>query len=307
MDISVQTGGLIRFWGSDIGYRMIREAGFTAIDWNLDTVRDRENIKAGRRPGSIFEQSDKEIDDYFKPQLDEIRANGLKIAQAHAPFPAYMPNMPWLTDHMIGVYRNCIRFCQRAGIKYLVIHGISRMIDDYTQTPETIHELNYYLYESLISTLLETEVTVCLENLFTYHGTQIVEGTCSVAAEAVSYIDVLNEKAGKECFGLCLDTGHLNLLGKNQGDFIRTLGSRIKALHLHDNNGMGDDHLAPYTGTIIWKDVMQALKDVGYSGDLNFETFRQIVLDRVDREAVPIWLRTIHDIGEVFYVFQRDD
>ena len=46
--------------------------------------------------------------------------------------------------------------------------------------------------------------------------------------------------------------------------------------------------------------MLDALKEVGYNGNLSFETFRQMELTRLDREVVPIWLRTIHDIGEVF-------
>ena len=63
---------------------------------------------------------------------------------------------------------------------------------------------------------------------------------------------------------------------------------------------MDDDHRAPYTGNIIWKDFVRALKDVGYEGELSFETFGQVTLERVDPETVPIWLKTIHDIGVVF-------
>ena len=33
MNISVQSGGIIRFWGYEEGYRMIREAGFDGRSW----------------------------------------------------------------------------------------------------------------------------------------------------------------------------------------------------------------------------------------------------------------------------------
>ena len=39
---------------------------------------------------------------------------------------------------------------------------------------------------------------------------------------------------------------------------------------------------------------------MGYEGELSFETFGQVTLERVDPETVPIWLKTIHDIGVVF-------
>lgn len=304
MQISVQTGGVIPFWGFEEGYRMIKEAGFDGIDWNIDNVWDRDDLKAqlenNQLKHCIFEDSLEDIMAYYQEELDVIHKYGLNLIQAHAPFPAYIEGFPEFNEYAIRVYRNCIRFCAKAGIKYLVIHGASLRLNDYTQTPQTIREMNRHLYESLIPELKETDVVVCLENLFTRYKGNIVEGVCSNPEEAVSYLDELNEKAGKECFAFCLDTGHLNLLGKNQGVFIRSLGSRIKALHIHDNWGDDDDHLAPYTGNIIWKDVVEALKDIRYTGSLNFETFQQVSLNRVDPEAVPVLLKMIYGIGDVF-------
>ena len=97
-----------------------------------------------------------------------------------------------------------------------------------------------------------------------------------------------------------MDTGHLNILGKNQEEYILALGSRIKAVHLHDNWGDDDRHLAPYAGNIRWREVIGALGKAGYQGDLNFETHQQVSLSRVDREMVPVWLQTIRETGRVF-------
>ena len=298
--ICVQTGGIIRFWGYEEGYRLIKEAGFDAVDWNINSEWNGTEIKQKILSHCIFEDPLEEIEAHFAEELAVIRKYGLEIEQAHAPFPAYVKDFPEFNDYAIGVVKQCIRFCDSAGIRYLVVHGISLILDDKTQTPESIREMNLHLYESLIPVLRETNVVVCLENLFSRYAGNLIEGVCSVPEEAVWYIDHLNEKAGKECFGLCLDTGHLNLLGKNQVTYIKKLGKRIKCLHLHDNRGVDDEHLAPYTGTIIWRDVMKALGEAGYEGALSFETFRQVRPDRVDMEAVPAWLKLIHDLGQLF-------
>lgn len=301
MKICTQSSGVIEHWGYEDGYRMIAEAGFQGLDWNIaDTWNQEKIVKEKKLEHCIFEDSLAEITAHYQQELDIIRKNNLQIVQAHAPFPAYVKDFPEFNDYAVGIYKQCIRFCNQLGIKNLVIHGISLAIGDDTQTPESIHAMNLHLYESLIPVLQETNVVVCLENLFTQYGNQVMEGTCSIPEEAIWYIDYLNEKAGKECFGLCLDTGHLNLLGKNQKSYLCKLGKRIKALHLHDNMGMVDDHLAPYTGNIVWKDVLEGLKEIGYSGDLNFETFRQVTLSRVDAEVVPIWLKAIYGFGETF-------
>ena len=299
MQISVQTGGIVTRLGEERCYETIAKAGFTAIDWNIDRNLPSTAVKVLKHEGiSVFERSFDEVLAHHEAELAIIRKNGLAITQAHAPFPAYLPGHPELLDFMIGVYKNCIRLCHAAGCKNLVIHGISLMEQDGTNTSETIETMNWRLYESLIPTLQECDVVVCLENLFTRRPA-ILEGNCSDAHEAVYYIDKLNEKAGKEAFGFCLDIGHLQILNKNIRTFIPTLGKRIKALHLHDNDGEGDLHMLPLTGTVNWQVLCDCLKEIGYRGDLSFETFAQNKAALIfDEELLLPFLELTRRIGE---------
>jgi sugar phosphate isomerase/epimerase len=198
-------------------------------------------------------------------------------------------------------------FCceEMIGAKNLIIHGISYNGDN-AETQDDIDELNFKLYSSLIPTLRECNVTVCLENLFTRYkngrGTRrtIYAGHCSDPYDAVAEIDMLNDLAGKECFGLCLDTGHLNLVGIPVKKYISILGSRIKCLHVHDNCGLEDDHLSPYTGTVRWQDHITALRDIGYNGDISFETFKQVKSTIVPEPLMLPWLKLMASIADYF-------
>ena len=301
MQISVQNGGIIEHIGAENCYAAIREAGFSAIDWNLDHALTHLQIKGLEYAGvSIFERPMDEVLAHYEPELALIRKNGLTITQAHAPFPAYIPGHPEVLEFMIGIYENCIRLCHHAGCKNLVIHSISLAESDEFNTQETIDALNWRLYTALIPTLLECDVMVCLENLFTRRP-QITEGVCSDPHEAVRLIDALNEKAGRAVFGFCLDVGHLNILGKNLRTYIPVLGKRIKVLHLHDNDGRDDLHLAPMTGTVNWTVLCNCLKEIGYEGDLSFETFMQTrIAHRFGEDLVLPWLILIRQIGESF-------
>ena len=301
MKISVQNGGIIEHIGAEKCYASIRKAGFTAIDWNLDHGLPGAHIKGLTYDGvSVFQRSLGEIIAHYTPELDLIRRNGLTITQAHAPFPAYVPGHPEVLDFMIGIYANCIRLCHHAGCRNLVIHGISLEETDFSNTPESIAQLNQHLYESLIPTLLECDVTVCLENLFT-RKTSVVEGACSDARETARFIDALNAKAGREVFGFCLDVGHLQLLNKNLRTYVPVLGKRIKALHIHDNDGLGDLHLAPMTGTVNWAVLCDCLKQIGYDGDLSFETFQQTrIAWKFDEALMLPWMKVICATGESF-------
>ncbi|MBQ9805732.1 MAG: sugar phosphate isomerase/epimerase [Clostridia bacterium] len=305
MKISVQSQRLTGQYGIREAYRMIREAGFEAIDWNIDTEWSFKEVTAAEKLEGlcIFERSQEEIDAYFAEELAAIRENGLEITQAHAPFGCYETGRPDVLEYAISIYKNMILFLDRVGCKYVVIHGISKK-ELWEETQEEIDALNRHLYESLIPILQQTkQITVCLENLFS--GTLKLargywEGHCSDPHLACELIDSLNEKAGKKCFGLCLDTGHLNLLRKPMHSYIPIVGDRIVCLHIHDNLQNADSHLIPYAGSIWWKFFLEEMRKIGYKGDLSFETFAQVDKKRLPPELLPAFLSAIADIGKYF-------
>jgi sugar phosphate isomerase/epimerase len=55
------------------------------------------------------------------------------------------------------------------------------------------------------------------------------------------------------------DTGHAHMNGGVECAF-RTMKSRIRSTHVHDNNGIDDAHLFPFEGGVDWKAAMQALR-----------------------------------------------
>jgi len=71
---------------------------------------------------------------------------------------------------------------------------------------------------------------------------------------------------------ICLDTGHANITGVDNADFVRRAGVRLRALHIADNLGQHDDHMLPWgRGTVRWPEVLKALGEVRYAGLFNFE------------------------------------
>ena len=76
--------------------------------------------------------------------------------------------------------------------------------------------------------------------------------------------------------GLHLDIGHCNLLSpyNTAEELIRTYGSRIRHVHLHDNNGGAADlHLPLGAGDIDVRRHVQMLKHVGYDATITLEVF----------------------------------
>ena len=304
MKICIESYSLVDQYGAEKAYRMIRDAGFEGIDWNFGWNFSAISSAEVLEGLSVFEKSPVEIEAYYAEELAEIRRNGLDIVQAHAPFPCYLPCRPDILDYAISIYKNLIPFLDSVGCKNVIVHGISKNEHMDELTPASCTELNMRLYESLIPVLQECkQITVCLENLFTTHlklARGYWEGCCSDPHTAAEWIDHLNEAAGKKCFGLCLDTGHLNLLRKPFFSYVPIVGDRIVALHIHDNLQLADNHLLPYMGSIRWRDFVPELKAVGYNGDLCFETFAQTDKKRLPEELLPTFLRLIYQIGSYF-------
>ncbi len=301
MRISIQDAGTCDGLGMERGYAAIREAGFDAIDWNIDHALPGPVIRSlDYRGKCIFEKPLEDVIAYYAEELAIIRKNGLVITQSHAPFPAYLPGHPELLAHMIGIYRRAIEFCDYAGCPRIVIHGISLSQSDQANSHATVEELNWKLYSSLIPTLQKCNVTVCLENLCTWDNGVATEGICFDPHDAAVLIDKLNAEAGKEAFGLCMDIGHMQLVAKDIRSYAPILGNRIKCLHIHDNDAHADRHLAPFTGTTNWKNVCSALKSIGYRGDLSFECVNQPrKAQKFDDDLVLPWLELIRKTGEI--------
>lgn len=285
MHISVTVDDIFRAYGARKACEIIKECGFTAVDWSFfyDVGEDE--------PG-ILEKSYDEIKKFFQPEIDAIRENGLEIAQAHAPFPAYTPADEEYMYKCIEVYKKLIMLCDEAECPYLIIHGITRKFG-WDLSCEQVDELNMTLYTSLIPTLLQTNVRVCLENMFTHLDHVNYAGHCADPREANRWVDTLNDIAGKECFAICLDNGHANLVSTNVRHYIEICGARIQTLHLHDNSGNDDNHSLPYTGKCDWDGICHFLGRTGYQGALNFE----ISLARFEPEMHMSALRYTSDCG----------
>ena len=100
--------------------------------------------------------------------------------------------------------------------------------------------------------------------MFSSYRGKLTEAVCSDPYETVHYIDELNKLADERLFGFCLDVGHATLLGKDLYRFISILGDRLQVLHVHDNNGLQDEHLFPYMGITNWDRFCRALGEYNY-------------------------------------------
>ena len=283
--------------------RYVAECGIEALDYDIcslyDNTFDKENLT------SFFDQSFEDLCKYYDRMKAAMEENHLVFSQWHGVFPIYHPGEDARNEYIMKVTDTIIALCAYMDCPAIVMHPWTGLN---IKKQEEI-EINLNLYRRMIPAAKKYGVKICLENLFRHpskESVDCIEGACAEAMEAVYYIDTLNAEAGEEIFAFCLDTGHANILHKNLYQYITTLGSRLMLLHINDNPGFDDYHMIPYTQidrgrknpSINWNDFMRALKEIGYKGNLSFETHQGIkhLPDEVKQDGI----RLISSIGRYF-------
>lgn len=154
---------------------------------------------------------------------------------------------------------------EEIGIKNMVLHCDN--LSETNLSREEKIEKNIEKLQILAEYIKNKEITVCLENL----RPRSPEETELVDRSAADLLYII-ERIGSSKFGICLDTGHLNLTDKNQREFILKAGDKLKALHITDNDGNTDQHLMPFNrGTVDFPEIIKALKEIKYNGIFNLE------------------------------------
>ena len=256
--------------------KYIKECGFDAIDFNIDTyMKTGELVKNGIFH-TVFDKPLDEFLAFFTPLKEASEATGVAIPQMHAPFPVWHKDQDEINAHIMMALDKCFALCEYVNCPAIVVHPTA------AATKEAEWELNLAIYRSLIPVIKKYRgVKICLENIFSRRPGRVIEGRLANAHDACRMLDLLNEEAGGDYFGFCLDVGHANLTNRNIKEYVKELGSRLTILHIHDNNGLEDLHMIPYsylsTGAshvCDWQGFVEGLKEIHYPGVLAFETFR---------------------------------
>lgn len=280
--------------------KYIAECGIEAMDYDIcslfDKTFDLETLT------SFFDQSWEDLCKYYDPVKEAMKKYNVSYSQWHGIFPIYYPGEEARTEYLLKITDVMFALCAYMECPAIVIHPWTGLN---IPKKEEI-EINMNLYRRMIPAAKKYGVKICLENLFKHKGIDCVEGSCADASEAIYYIDTLNKEAGEELFGFCLDTGHANLLGKNLYQYITSLDKRLLLLHINDNTGCDDYHMIPYTQlersrkntSINWDEFLRGLKEIGYEGDLNFETHKGI--KTLPEEVRQDGIRLISSLGRYF-------
>jgi sugar phosphate isomerase/epimerase len=159
-------------------------------------------------------------------------------------------------DGAILEAERCLRVFAQVGARLMNLHLDCRVPG---HDPAFINARNIAAIERLLPTADELGITLMVEN-----------GEGDTADTLAPVLDALPS------VGLHLDIGHANIrAGRSSATagLLDRYGDRLKHVHLSDNKGRGDDHLAIGAGSIDWKRELKALKASGYDGTITLETF----------------------------------
>jgi len=76
---------------------------------------------------------------------------------------------------------------------------------------------------------------------------------------------------GPHFLGLCYDSGHGNVAG-NGLDRLGRVKDRLISVHLHDNDGTGDQHKLPFEGTVDWPRLARLIAESAYCKPASLES-----------------------------------
>ncbi len=286
----------------DDQFRLISEAGFKCIDFNIDIFLPGRLIESGEFC-ELFDSDISTILEFFKPYKEAAKKYDLEFFQAHAPFQLYVDGRDDINEKCYDVIEKTLAICDYLDCRFVVVHPpVLSWLHDKEYEMKT--DLEYY--RRCIPFVKKYNVVICLENMFRTVQRHITEASCSDVSEAIYYIDTLNGEAGGEYFGFCFDLGHMNLLGKNVKENLIKLGKRIKLLHIHDNDGIQDHHAIPFSYSrnwgqnlvTDWNGFIEGLKAIGFTNDVDFEVGAGCTV--VPKELRSAVLKYVYEIANYF-------
>lgn len=182
-------------------------------------------------------------------QFDYAKEQGLNVTFIHLGYSQI--NHIWLDDEiggsLVAQYKNDFAVCQSLGVNLVIMHLTK------TPTAPEPSELGIQRLRTLADYAAKKGITIAFENTrHLQHFTYVLE---SVKSDNV---------------GVCFDVGHSHVCFKQGFDFD-LYHNRILVVHLHDNDGLSDQHLLPFDGTVDWSSTINGLKRANYQGDVVLE------------------------------------
>lgn len=209
----------------------------------------------------------------------------IRFPQSHGPLYGFCSKRDGQTEEWI---RRSLIGSHMLGVRWMVMHPDTLVSGD--SVDARTMALNADFFRRLSDEAGRYGIGIAIENMWG----RTKEGVPRFAIDPAELRELI-DRIDAENVGACWDAEHGSIEKLPQGDAIRMLGSRLKALHISDQTAADNIHILPYMGFTDWDEVLSALADIGYDNPFTFEI--QHYLLYLPMELVPSAVRFSQEIG----------
>lgn len=252
------------------GLQFSKDMGFSAVNFGLEDI-NLINLNADGWQQTI---------ETATAAADEI---GIRFELCHLPFTTEKPlRDPAFAEQFDKKMHTAIEAAHLLGSDFAVLHPSTSNYNLTAFNRRQQYDMVMKHLTPYVEHAARLGVTVVVENMRVSNGARLSHRYCQDPDELCDIADALG-------IGVCWDFGHANISGLRQSESLEYVGKRLKVLHVNDNSGIDDDHIAPFMGTIDWKDAMHGLALTGFDGLFNYEVAAR-KLPKVTRSAYAQYL-----------------
>lgn len=253
MKISTEIWSAAKIIGEEKAIEYYAKAGFDAWDFSMFEMCRYDRVATCVKPSS-HPLSGNEWKAFAKRLARVASDCGIFCNQSHAPFPSKYADVR-------SYYKRAIECTAIVGGDICVIHP-----DNDKSAAE-----NAEMYYEILDFAKSCNVRIATENMWNWDSEKDESSfaACATPASFCEHIDIINDPF----LVACLDIGHAEMRGSQTSatEMIKALGSRLKALHIHDNNKWKDSHQLPFTMDVDFVPIVDVLREVGYDGVFTLE------------------------------------
>jgi len=220
---------------------------------------------------------------YTKVEIDAIKGwlkeYGLKLLDLHGsvgPQKNWGSCLEWQRLAGVELVENRIRMTAELGGDAVIMHFPRRKTAEGKDNTDSWNAFRKSM-KTLSAVCTETGIRIAIENHF---------------GEFQDFLDLLDE-FDSDILGICYDSGHGNM-SRDEIPLLAQIKDRLIAIHLHDNNGIDDQHKIPFTGTLKWEKLAPVIAASSYDKPINLE------VSNSQKEEDSIFLKHAYNAAEKF-------
>ncbi|CAM5797838.1 MULTISPECIES: sugar phosphate isomerase/epimerase family protein [Brevibacillus] len=216
----------------------------------------------------MCEAGHRELLEWSAGELNDLRALGSEkgiVWSIHAPIDGCNPAAAGgLREQTSDAMKRCLEVAAFLDCTHVVMHAgeVEDRLDG-AERERGVERVAQFI-EPLLPHIGSSRTRLLLENVPPYP---------KVLGWTVSDLIAICKQVASPSVGIVYDIGHAHLIRKGYAlDGLREVFPYMQALHLSDNRGIKDDHLAVGEGTVPFAAILSLLKEKGFAGSWVIET-----------------------------------